>query len=359
MRKTIAMGVLIIAGMLVAAGGPAVAKTTPEQKCAGAKQKAAGKQASAELTCYAKAAGKSKIGMPPVAVDPLCLSKASAKFAAAFTKAGTACVGDAAAVQTQIDSCVTQITTIADGIGKCPAAKIGASGKKAAAKLGCTAKSAGSGKPLDPLCITKAETKFAGAIVKAEAKGVCDGTAIALEQVVDNVCFNPVANQLPPVAPGCGNGIIEAGETCDDGNTLDGDSCPSTCVIQSCSPTASTRTFTVSFAGPANTAAVQVLLDYPEGKISIPGSGSDSNVTGSISNTPPGALLVSNDLDYALIQSVTSLSALTPGPIFTVQVNDCQGATVPTAGEFTCTVTDAADTSFNTLTGVTCSVSAP
>jgi len=162
-----------------------------------------------------------------------------------------------------------------------------------------------------------------------------------------------------PGSPVCGNNNVESGETCDDGNTLDGDSCPSTCVIQVCSPTASTRTFTVSFAGPANTAAVQVLLDYPEGKIGIPGSGNDSNVIGSIKNTPPGALLVSNDLDYALIQSVTSLSALTPGPIFTVHFNDCQGATVPTAGDFTCTVTDAADTAFNTVTGVTCSVSAP
>lgn len=30
-------------------------------------------------------------------------------------------------------------------------------------------------------------------------------------------------------APGCGNGVIETGETCDDGNTSGGDSCPATC----------------------------------------------------------------------------------------------------------------------------------
>jgi len=29
--------------------------------------------------------------------------------------------------------------------------------------------------------------------------------------------------------PGCGNTVQELGETCDDGNTLDGDTCPSTC----------------------------------------------------------------------------------------------------------------------------------
>jgi cysteine-rich repeat protein len=33
----------------------------------------------------------------------------------------------------------------------------------------------------------------------------------------------------------CGNGAIDAGETCDDGNTLDGDCCSSTCQRQSCS----------------------------------------------------------------------------------------------------------------------------
>jgi len=352
MVKTISVG-LMVSALLAAGMQPAAAKTTPQQKCAAAKQKAAGKNISAELVCYSKAAGKA------IAVDPLCLGKAQSKIDAAWTKAGTACVGDEAAILAQTDGCVGQILGAATGTGKCPAAKIKATGVKAAAKLNCTAKSAGSGKPLDPTCITKAEGKFSAAVTKADAKGVCAGTVGGLESIVDNVCFNPVAGALPPVAPGCGNGIIETGETCDDGNTKDGDSCPSNCVVQSCTATASTRTFTVSFAGGANVAAVQVLLDYPEGKIVIPGSGNDNNVLGSISNTPPGALLVSNDLDYALIQSVTSLSGLTAGPIFRVTFDDCQGATPPTPADFACTVTQASDTSFNDLTGVTCSVSAP
>ncbi len=363
MLKTIAIGFLV-SGMLVA-GRPAAAKTTPEQKCAAAKQKAAGKEIAAELGCYAKATGKA---LPTV--DQLCLDKATGKMSAAFTKAGTACVGDLTGVQSQVDGCVNQLMATATApvnpgdppaTGKCPADKIKASGKKSAAKLGCTAKSAGSGKPLDPLCIMKAETKFDAAITKADSKGTCVGTQVGLEVVVDNVCFNPIASSLPPVAPACGNGIIEPGETCDDGNTVNGDSCPSDCVIQSCTPGATTRTFTVSFSGSTNVAGIQVLLDYPEGKVSIPGSGGDSFVTGSISNTPAGALLVSNDLDYALIQSVTTAAALPVGPIFRVTFQDCQGATAPTPADFTCTVTDASDpTGFIDLTGVTtCSVSAP
>ena len=35
-----------------------------------------------------------------------------------------------------------------------------------------------------------------------------------------------------PTPPCCGNGILEAGETCDDGNTTSGDGCSATCTIE-------------------------------------------------------------------------------------------------------------------------------
>jgi cysteine-rich repeat protein len=48
----------------------------------------------------------------------------------------------------------------------------------------------------------------------------------------------------PPVASAtCGNGIVEFGEQCDDGNTLSGDGCSATCQVQvgwSCSGSPST-----------------------------------------------------------------------------------------------------------------------
>ncbi|HEX7839725.1 MAG TPA: TonB family protein [Kofleriaceae bacterium] len=37
------------------------------------------------------------------------------------------------------------------------------------------------------------------------------------------------ATEAPPPAPVCGNNSLETGEQCDDGNTLDGDGCSSTC----------------------------------------------------------------------------------------------------------------------------------
>lgn len=36
----------------------------------------------------------------------------------------------------------------------------------------------------------------------------------------------------PPPAPVCGNGRLETGEACDDGNTTDGDGCSATCTVE-------------------------------------------------------------------------------------------------------------------------------
>ncbi len=36
--------------------------------------------------------------------------------------------------------------------------------------------------------------------------------------------------------PGCGDGLLQSGEQCDDNNTVDGDGCSSTCTLFSCAP---------------------------------------------------------------------------------------------------------------------------
>jgi cysteine-rich repeat protein len=155
---------------------------------------------------------------------------------------------------------------------------------------------------------------------------------------------------------GCGNGLIVAPETCDDGNTDNSDACPSDCIVDNCDPiNGSDTTVSVNFAGSEDVAGITVFLDYPEGKVSIPGSGG-SIPSGIITDTPGFAFAQSNDLDHALRQAVVDGAAFPSGLLFNVHFEDCNGASAPTAGEFTCTVETAGDANLVEIPGVTCSV---
>jgi cysteine-rich repeat protein len=47
-------------------------------------------------------------------------------------------------------------------------------------------------------------------------------------------CNDPACRSLPVCRAVCGNGVLEAGEACDDGNTIDGDGCDHNCTITGC-----------------------------------------------------------------------------------------------------------------------------
>ncbi len=164
----------------------------------------------------------------------------------------------------------------------------------------------------------------------------------------------------PPKAV-CGNGKIEVGETCDDGNTKDGDSCPSNCRIEPCIETSGTRRFAVFLEGRAETdvQGVTVFVRYPESKISIPSGGSDEPVRQSISDIPADVLQMPNDLDYGLREVMVGTKPFHPGRLFTIQFRDCQGATPPAASELRCTVEDAADSAGGQIRDLRCSVRNP
>lgn len=55
---------------------------------------------------------------------------------------------------------------------------------------------------------------------------------------IDDLCVVAVA-PAPPVTGTCGDGTVGAGETCDDGNTVDGDGCSATCQTET--PTMMTK----------------------------------------------------------------------------------------------------------------------
>ena len=97
--RAIVTGVLAVSLTSVAS---VRAETTPAEKCAATKQKAAAKKLTSKLKCFAKAAGKDE----PVSFD--CLTKAEDKFDETFAKADAAggCVNtnDAASIENNVDT---------------------------------------------------------------------------------------------------------------------------------------------------------------------------------------------------------------------------------------------------------------
>ena len=157
---------------------PAVAAAVdPATVCTLSKRKAATKKVSSKLTCAAKAATSG------VSVDPACLAKAETKFAAAYAnaelKGGCLTVGNAAAVEALVDTCVGLVRGSLGTGGSllprsgCASAKLKASAKKLVAKSGCQAKALAKHLPVDPLCLGTAESKFSKEFAKAEARTDC------------------------------------------------------------------------------------------------------------------------------------------------------------------------------------------
>ena len=71
-----------------------------------------------------------------------------------------------------------------------------------------------------------------------------------------------------PKGPVCGNGVLEIGEQCDDGNTVSGDGCSSTCKVENKPPLCTTAAASLSTLWPPNHKLVNVGIDGvsdPEG----------------------------------------------------------------------------------------------
>jgi cysteine-rich repeat protein len=176
----------------------------------------------------------------------------------------------------------------------------------------------------------------------------------------------PVPTVTPGGTPVCGNGIIEPGETCDDGNTMDGDNCPADCVIHDCQFTSTTLNVDTAVVLPGDVTAgvLQVFLRYPDGVVGLPGHGPDAiNV---ISNLPDDAFTTTvNDVDYGVRVIVLGPDGLTLGTtpaglLFSTQFSLCAGAPAPVAADFHCTVENATTADNTDVTGTTtCSVTLP
>jgi cysteine-rich repeat protein len=168
----------------------------------------------------------------------------------------------------------------------------------------------------------------------------------------------PASTTTTTISALCGNGVVDTGESCDDGNHSDNDACPADCVIDPCTPLGgSDRTAQVTFSAPAAIASATVLVDYPEGAVSIPGSGG-SVPGGIITNPPAGTSTSVNDFDHAVrIIVAGAFNFGTSGPLVRIHFEDCSGAPAPGAQSFTCTVLSAEDAVATPVDGVTCALS--
>jgi len=113
----------------------------------------------------------------------------------------------------------------------CKGKKAKATGKKAFDLLkafGKNIKKPNSGK-LDS-DISKAQSMFTKGFAKAEAKGGCltTGDSGTIETKVDVFVADVIT---PSASAGCGNGVAEGTEECDDGNNVNGDGCSAICEV--------------------------------------------------------------------------------------------------------------------------------
>jgi cysteine-rich repeat protein len=366
MTNILRNGVLAAGAAALLAAGAADAQPTKESlNCSSAKLKAYGKDVGAKIKCYAKAAGTDD------PLDPLCLSKAETKTTQAFDKAELkgGCPtdgnpnGDITNTLARLNAYVGAVNTALAPTtppSKCQSKKLGAAGKLAAALFNCESKAAKKNIAVDQVkCVQKSIDKLVAAFGKEEAKAGndCTTTGDATAQVGEAQDMVRIQTVYTPRFDGCGNDLVLAPETCDDGNVDDGDFCPSDCIVDFCSPVpSSSRTVTVVTSTP-DLAAITLLLDYPEGKVSLPGTCGDipSGIITPVAGTAQG-----NDFDHALRYVQFDVFNFGTTDIATLAFEDCSGATVPAPGEFSCTVIDAGAEDglggFVPVLGATCSV---
>jgi hypothetical protein len=192
------------------------------------------------------------------------------------------------------------------------------------------------------------------------------GLAGALSCLAENAAACDVSLSIGDTACStdlCGNGQIDDGETCDDGNTTQDigvggdDVCPADCNAAPCA-VSGTQSVTVNITTPEPIISALVLVGYNDTDVNIGGIGNDPPVLAAVTS---GVFATSpRDTDTALRIGLEDpfFTGVGSGAAATVTFNVCSAATV-TAADFGCMVVDAGNTAFQSISGVTCNVTVP
>jgi hypothetical protein len=120
------------------------------------------------------------------------------------------------------------------------------------------------------------------------------------------------------------------------------------------------KTVGVTFAPPEGglIAGLTMIVDYPEGKVSLPGTGTNVEKD-AIGGIPTGAVVGANDSGTEVKIVLAAPGELTPGTVVEIGFDACEGGGAVAASDFACRVVDAADPMTNLVRDVTCRVTVP
>lgn len=149
----------------------------------------------------------------------------------------------------------------------------------------------------------------------------------------------------------CGNGLLEAGETCA--------ACAADCAVQSCTATNTRANFDVQLSAGSEVTAVVVDLSYRGNLISLPGTGSATTVRDRITNLPAGGQTSINDRDYAVRVVKSRTTALPEGRLFSASFDRCRNAAAPTPADLVCIVSSCSDAFSLPVADCSCTVVTP
>jgi hypothetical protein len=116
----------------------------------------------------------------------------------------------------------------------------------------------------------------------------------------------------------------------------------------------------VSLKQPASgdIAGVSLAVDYPKGRVGIPGEREEASVKGRVRGLPTGFLSSINDDDGEIHVALASgTETFAPDARFTIEFDRCDGSQAVGAKDFSCKVESASLSCGNAVDGVSCVVS--
>jgi len=152
----------------------------------------------------------------------------------------------------------------------------------------------------------------------------------------------------------CGDRTVTEPETCDDGNLEETDFCPPDCQVDFCQEVVEDIVVTVTLSSP-EVAALTLFVDYPEALVWLPGIGGD--IPQGVIEGPGSAVTQGNDFDHALRVVIFDVFNFATTDTVRLRFGKCAGMGLPAAGDFRCRIEgDATDETGAVVPGVTCSV---